>query len=176
MIALTGTPVLHTERLTLRAPCPADWPQWLAYFATERSQLSGGPLADDRAWRAFCHHIGHWVMRGYGSFIVTRKGSDTAIGLIGPYHPIDWPEAELGWALWNVADEGKGLAYEAAAAARDHVFRDLGWPTAVSYIDPTNARSAALAKRLGAVLDPAARGPHPDDFVFRHPAPVGGAA
>ena len=176
MIALAGTPVLATERLVLRAPCPADWPHWLAYFSTDRSRFSGGPLTADRAWRAFCHHLGHWVMRGYGSFVVTLKGSDAAAGLVGPYHPIDWPEPEIGWALWNPALEGKGFACEAATATLDFVFRNLGWPTAVSYTETGNTRSVALAKRLGAVLDPVAARPDPDDLVFRHPHPWGTAA
>ncbi|PKP69042.1 MAG: N-acetyltransferase [Alphaproteobacteria bacterium HGW-Alphaproteobacteria-4] len=175
MIALTGTPVLETERLVLRAPGPADWPQWLAYFGTERSRYSGGPLAADRAWRAFCHHLGHWVMRGYGSFAVTLKGGADAIGLVGPYHPIDWPEPEIGWALWNPMHQGKGLAFEAATASLDFVFRTLRWRTVVSYIDPTNLRSVALARRLGAMPDPVAPRPHPDDLVFRHRNPLGAA-
>lgn len=176
MIALTGTPVLQTERLSLRAPSPADWPLWLAYFGTERSRFSGGPLAADRAWRAFCHHLGHWVMRGYGSFVVTFRGSPEAIGLVGPYHPIDWPEPEIGWALWNATHEGKGIAFEAASASLDFVLHALAWPTAVSYIDPTNLRSVALARRLGATADPVAARPHPDDLVYRHPNPRGATA
>ena len=133
----------------------------MAYFGTERSRYSGGPLAADRAWRAFCHHLGHWVMRGYGSFAVTLKGGADAIGLVGPYHPIDWPEPEIGWALWNPAHEGKGLAFEAATASLDFVFRALRWRTAVSYIDPTNLRSVALARRLGATPRPRRGAPAP---------------
>ena len=59
----------------------------------------------------------------------------------------------------------------AAEAARTHVFETLGWDTAVSYIDPQNARSIALAERLGAVRDDSAARPHPDDLVYRHPKP-----
>jgi RimJ/RimL family protein N-acetyltransferase len=53
---------------------------------------------------------------------------------------------------------------------RAHAFRDLGWTTAVSYIDPDNARSIALAERLGAVRDRGARQPVFDKpcLVYRH--------
>jgi RimJ/RimL family protein N-acetyltransferase len=172
MIRLADTPVLHTARLMLRAPGAADWPRWMAFMASPRACYAGGPLTEARGWRAFGHVIGHWLLRGYGSFVVTLRGSDTAIGLAGPYHPIDWPEPEIGWALWSAASEGKGYAYEAAAAARTFAFGQLGWKTAVSYIDPANARSIALARRLGAQQDPAAAHPGDDPcLVFRHPRP-----
>ena len=113
-----------------------------------------------------------WVARGYGSFVITLKGSDTAVGLTGPWHPIEWPEREIGWTLWTDEAEGRGIAFEAASAARDHAFRDLGWDTAVSYIDVGNARSIALAERLGARLDPDAAFPgDPPCLVYRHRRP-----
>ena len=53
-----------------------------------------------------------------------------------------------------------GAAAEAAAAVRDHARTHLGWKTAVSYIDLDNARSIALARRLGAAV-------RESDFVAR---------
>ena len=174
--ALSNTPILQTSRLTLRAPGPQDWPAFRDFFASPRSRfLRDDTLpTDGKSWRVFCHIIGSWVARGYGAFVFTAKGSDAALGLAGPWHPIDWPEQELGWSVWAAPAEGKGYAFEAARAARDHAFRDLRWKTAVSYIDPGNARSVALAERLGAVHDAAA--PDPFDtpcLVYRHPAPLG---
>ena len=83
-----------------------------------------------------------------------------------------WVEPEFGWSAWSPETEGKGIVREAAAAARDWAWDNLGWTTAVSYIDQDNARSIALAERLGAVHDP--DGAHPDldgwegTLVFRH--------
>ncbi len=167
------TPVLETERLILRGPQAADWPHWRAFAETERSRFIGGPFDLRAAWRTFGHVIGHWVLRGYGSFVITTKGSDVPFGMTGPWHPADWPEPEIGWTLWSEAHEGKGLAFEAAAAARDFAYRVLGWRTAVSYIDHGNDRSVALAERLGARLDPDAPQPSGDRpcQVYRHPAP-----
>lgn len=67
---------------------------------------------------------------------------------------------------------GQGLAAEAAGAARAHAFGALGWTTAVSYVDPGNARSIALAERMGAIRDDAAPVPHSDRpcLVYRHSA------
>ncbi len=167
--ALVNTPVLETGRLTLRAPRAADWPAWRDFAATERARFIGGPLEADNAWRSFGHVIGMWVLRGFGSFVFTRKGSDQALGMTGPWYPEGWPERELAWTVWAPAAEGKGLALEAATAARDHAFGALGWHTAVSYIAPENTRSIALAERLGAVRDDAAAHPGEEPcLVFRH--------
>ncbi len=132
-------------------------------------------MDEAKAWRAFGHIIGMWVMRGYGQFVYCLKGSDEALGMVGPWHPVDWPEREIGWHVWTAEAEGKGYAFEAASAARDYAFGALGWDTAVSYIDPANDRSIALALRLGARRDTEAATPHPEEptLVYRHPKPKG---
>lgn len=165
-------PVLETERLILRAPEPQDYPAFRNYYASPRSVHTGGPLDERDAWRGFSAEIGQWVMRGIGMRTITAKGSDTPLGRCGIFYPSIWPEAEIGWTLYEGA-EGKGIAFEAAHAIREHVFATLGWETLVSYIDPDNARSIALAERLGAARDDAAtRLPHaPATLVFRHPHP-----
>lgn len=173
MTQLAGAPTIETERLVLRAPIAADWEAWRPFAMSDRAQYIGGPYDLGGAWRAFGHAIGHWVLRGYGSFAVTRRGDDTAIGMTGPWFPANWPEQELGWTIWREDLEGTGLMFEAAAAARDYAFSTLGWQTAVSYIDAPNARSIALAERLGAAHDPDAQAPAYDHevLVYRHPAP-----
>lgn len=172
MITLSPTPVLETERLTLRAPVGGDWPHWRSFHHSDRARfVGGGPdQKPGTAWRAFGHAIGHWAMRGFGMFVFTLKGDDTPIGMAGPWFPESWPERELGWTVWSQAAEGRGLVAEAARAARNHAFTTLGWTTAVSYIDPDNARSIALAERLGAVRDRAAARPPFDApcLVYRH--------
>ncbi|CAM3214767.1 GNAT family N-acetyltransferase [Paracoccus nototheniae] len=175
MIRLDPTPILTTDRLTLRAPQGGDWPHWRSFMHSDRARYIGGGREQKpgACWRAFGHVIGHWAMRGFGMFVFTLKGDDTPLGLTGPWFPEGWPEHELGWSAWSEAVEGRGLVAEAAQAARHHAFTTLGWTTAVSYIDPDNARSIALAERLGCVRDRAA--PHPvfdtPCRVYRHPAP-----
>lgn len=171
-VALTGTPVLASARLRLRAPEGRDWPAWRAFALSPRAALMG-PFDAFSAWHAFGHAIGHWVLRGYGWFAVTRADADDAIGFAGVWRPETWPEPEIGWALFDPADEGQGLATEAAATVRDWAFRGLGWTTAVSYIQSANAGSIALARRLGARLDTdAPRLPAASQAqVWRHPAP-----
>ena len=67
--------------------------------------------------------------------------------------------------------EGHGYATEAAAAMRDWAFETLNLTTLVSYFDPQNGRSIAVATRLGAVLDDAAPRQDAEDLVFRHRRP-----
>jgi RimJ/RimL family protein N-acetyltransferase len=170
VVALSPTPVLTTGRLTLRAPTAADWPAWRLFAMSDRAQYIGGPFSEASAWRAFGNAVGMWVLRGYGSFVFTERGSDLALGMAGPWHQIESPEREIGWSLWSLAAEGKGFAFEAASRARAYAFDVLGWDTAVSYIDCANTRSVALAHRLGAVEDRQAAMPGDTPcHVFRHP-------
>lgn len=173
MIALSPTPVLETERLVLRAPAARDWEYFNAFLASDRGRfVRSGDYSEEQSWRAFGHVIGHWVLRGFGTFIFTLKDNDRALGMCGPWRPVGWPENELGWAVWAPEAEGHGFAHEAALAARDHAFDVLGWDTAVSYIAPDNARSIALAKRLGAAPDAEAAFPGAGPcLVYRHPHP-----
>jgi RimJ/RimL family protein N-acetyltransferase len=169
---LMRTPVLATERLVLRAPRASDAPAWTAFIGSERSRFVGGPVDAGRGWRSFAGLVGHWVLRGYGSFVFHLRDDPAPLGMVGPWHPGDWPEREIGWSAWTEAAEGRGFVAEAARAVLSHVFRDLGWTTAVSYVDPENARSIALAERLGARRDGAAERPDPGGLVFRHPRPA----
>jgi RimJ/RimL family protein N-acetyltransferase len=166
-----GFPTLETERLVLRGPDARDWEAWAAFLASDRARYAGGPKDRPDAWRALGHMIGHWTLRGFGLFVFALKDSDVALGSAGPYYPEGWPEHEIGWTIWHADAEGRGYAFEAARAARAWAYRTLGWTTAVSYIHPDNARSIALAHRLGATADPGAARPHPGDLVYRHPAP-----
>lgn len=166
---------IETDRLILRRPTGDDWPAARAFFTSVRSKGVGGPLSEDAAFRQLATEIGHWAIRGFGMWAVTRKGDDTALGLIGPWCPPDWPETEIGWMIWSPQAEGTGIATEAARAAIHDAYTRLGWQTVVHYITPDNARSIALAEKLGARRDDTAplipgKDPH---LVYRSPRPEG---
>ena len=171
---LANTPVLETERLTLRAPAPQDADALRAFMASDRSHFVGGPKNAHDAWRSHAMLIGHWALRGFGMFSICRKGTDAMIGMTGPFMPEGWPELEIGWSLVDPEAEGHGFASEAAAAARQYAYDDLGRTAAVSYINPANARSIAVAENLGCTLDESAVLPDlpgwDDVAVYRHPA------
>lgn len=167
--------VIVTDRLVLRPPVPGDAEAFLAYSASPRWSRERGEQPLWQRWSYFATLLGHWHLRGWGRFMVTDRATGRLMAHIGPLYPEGWPEPEIAWHLWHDADEGKGYATEAARAALAHAFRDLGWTTAVSYIAETNAASAGVARKLGAVIDPAAAAPAyaPDVRinVWRHPSP-----
>ena len=164
---------LETERLILRRPVATDYEAFKNFANAGGMRHIYSTLTEGQVFRSFATELGHWEMLGFGMWTVTFKGNDQAVGLVGPWRPADWPETELGWMIFGNA-EGKGIAYEAATAARADAYTRLGWETAVSYIAPENLRSIRLAERLGAVLDPTAKTPAPDKpcLVYRHPAPA----
>lgn len=164
-------PVLETERLTMRAPRLEDAEAFAAFFGSERAKFVGGPTTPERSWRSLAQELGHWVLRGYGRWVLTEKGSDTAIGIVGLWFPLGFPENELGWDLFDGAT-GKGYATEAGRAARDYAYGTLGWTTLTSMIDPQNTASAAVATRLGAAFDYNYEHPHFGPVqIWRHPGP-----
>ncbi len=162
-------PVLTTDRLLLRKPDDRDTATAVAFMTGARAAHVGGPMTEGAAWRARAKMVGHWVLRGFGLFTITDRATGIPLGMCGPYHPGNWPEGELGWHIWRAEAEGKGIAQEAARAARAWIYGTLGWSTCVSYIAPDNHRSIALADRLGAVLDAAAARPDTACLVYRHP-------
>jgi len=96
-VALSPTPVLETERLVLRAPKAADWEAWRDFYMSERSHWFR-PVKEptpEAAWRSFASITGHWVLRGWGMFVMTERGSDQGFGALGPWMPESWPEAEI---------------------------------------------------------------------------------
>lgn len=172
---LADTPVLETDRLILRAFAPEDMEAGVRYLMDPRTIYMGGPFPQHDAWEQCAALIGHWAIHGFGIFAICLKSTGRVIGDVGLLYPCGYPEKELGWGVWDAALEGRGFAYEAAKAVRAHAYRDHGWTTLVSYVDPENARSIALARRLGCTLDKTAPVPDlpdwEDTLIFRHPHP-----
>lgn len=170
--ALVGVPVLETERLRLRGLQADDFDLFAAFAASPRSVFVGGPNDRNLAWRGFCHMTGHWVHRGYGVFVICDKTTGEPLGTTGPWFPEGWPEPEIAWTIWAPDAEGKGYAFEAATAARAYAYGVLGWPTAISLIDPANTRSAALARRMGCTPDGIfSHAQYGETNIWRHPGP-----
>ncbi len=164
-------PELETERLRLRAHRPEDFDAFAAFYGSERAWGMGGPLTRAEAWRMFATEIGHWVIRGYGLWMVEEKASAAPIGVVGFWNPEGWQEVEIGWAMFE-GSEGKGYAYEAALTARTYAYETLGWGALTSVIAPGNDRSIALATRLGAHLESDWTSPTGKAAqIYRHPSP-----
>jgi len=144
-------PALQTRRLTLRAFGDADVQP---YFAMSQDPDVMRYVGDRRvptlqeAWRGVAAMLGHWSLRGYGQWAIEERASGRLIGRAGIINPVDWPGPEVGYLLgrewW-----GHGYATEAARAAMDWGFREIGFEELISLIDPANTASIAVATRLG---------------------------
>lgn len=169
---MTAIPTLTTERLILRAPVPEDADALAAFYGSEASRYVGGPMTTWESWRYLSEVIGHWTMRGFGRWIGETRETGETVGLIGLHHPLDWPEAEVGWMLFP-GQTGKGYGTEAGLAARAYAYERLSWPTLISLIDPANAASIALAERMGARQDRAfTHVKYGAMGIWRHPSPA----
>jgi len=165
-------PRLVTPNLLLREYRQSDFADFAAFYQTERSRFIGGPMTAEQAWRGLAAHLGHWALRGYGFWAVEDRATGQFCGHVGLWFPEGWMEPEVGWVLMGHA-EGRGIALEAALAARAHAYEHLGWTTAVSMIDPANDRSIRLARRMDCTFEGLFQhvrlGPME---IWRHPPPA----
>ncbi|MEM0948977.1 MAG: GNAT family N-acetyltransferase [Pseudomonadota bacterium] len=166
-------PVIETERCRLRAPQIEDFPAHAEIACSERGLGIGGPMNREAAWADFVQLCATWLLRGHGAWTVEDRTTREVLGFVAiGFEPGDL-EPELGYMFRETA-EGRGLASEAVAAARDHGFGALHLPTLVSYVDDFNTRSRRLAERLGAARDTAGEAQLPGPgktHIYRHPAP-----
>ncbi len=144
--------ILQTERLVLRPFREADLDAYADLCAdTEVMKYlnaTGSPISRADAWRQMAMYLGHWELRGYGTWAVVERATSEFVGRVGLHSPEGWPDRELGWTIARKS-WGKGYASEAARASIAHAFGVLGWTHLVSLIHPDNHRSARLAERLG---------------------------
>ncbi len=156
---------LETERLVLRLPRIEDFEAYAEMHADEEATRHiGGVLLRAPAWRKFLQMPGAWMVQGFAMFSVIEKASGRWLGQAGPWQPQGWPGTEVGWAFHPSA-WGKGYATEAASAAIDWAFANLGWTEVIHSIDPGNAASQALARRLGSANRGPGRLPPPFESV-----------
>jgi RimJ/RimL family protein N-acetyltransferase len=108
-------------------------------------------LNREQAWRHLAFLMGHWELRGYGTWAVEQRETGAFLGRIGFADPEGWPGCELAWALarrwW-----GHGFATEGARAALAHAFTHLNKDRIISLIRAENRNSIRVAERLGESL------------------------
>jgi RimJ/RimL family protein N-acetyltransferase len=149
-------PTLLTERLRLRPFRTSDFEDYAALNSDPRvvRYLAAMPAQTwdrGRSWRHLAFVVGHWQLKGCGTWAVELKETGTFVGTVGFSEPEGWPGFELAWTLvprhW-----GNGYATEAARAALDHAFAVWQKDRVISLINPENLRSIRVAERLGESL------------------------
>ena len=168
---LIRIPTLETERLRMRAPVASDFEPYAEFCASDRAAGVGGPYTRVQAFDRLAGVVGHWVLRGYGRWVVADRQTDIPLGVVGLMFPEDWPEPEIAWSVFEAA-EGKGFVTEAALRSRDFAYEVLGWETAISCTIEGNERSENVAKRMGATFDGTYDHPrHGMMNIWRHLSP-----
>ena len=145
--------LLRTARLQLVVPAARHAGAFGALHAdsyTMRHIGQGRPLDRTDAWLHLAMLIGHWQMRGYGTWMLEDPADGSFVGRVGLFHPAGWDEAELGWMIVP-ALRGRGLATEAARAVRDVAFGTLGMTSLISLIKPGHEASRRVALKAGAI-------------------------
>jgi RimJ/RimL family protein N-acetyltransferase len=142
-------PVLHTERLLLRGWRPPDFEAHAEMCADpEVQRFLGGPLDRAESWRSMALSVGHWVLRGYGNWVLERRSDGRVVGRAGLWYPEGWFGIEVTWKLARDA-WGHGYATEAARATLDWAWPTLDTDILISVIDPANTASMRVAERIG---------------------------
>lgn len=148
---------LRTERVLLRAWQPQDEPAMARINRDpEVTRHLNRPLDEHGVSTFFDAMVSHWEHYGYGPWALESLEAETEgrfLGFAGlasvpPFMAGAGPGPELGWRLDRAA-WGRGLATEAASAARDDAFDRLGLAELISVIHPENRRSQRVAIKLG---------------------------
>ncbi|UWQ22221.1 GNAT family N-acetyltransferase [Jannaschia sp. W003] len=163
-------PVLDTPRTRLRAPHLTDFGPLHEIMGGARGAYAGGPCKPAETWADFARATATWLLRGHGMWTVEERDTGRVAGFVMiSVEPGDL-EHELGF-LFTEGGEGRGLAEEAAAAARHHAWSVLRLPSLVSYVAVGNDRAERLMHRMGSDRD----GLMWDDTVtvWRHLPPEG---
>jgi RimJ/RimL family protein N-acetyltransferase len=137
----------------------------------EVMRFLGGPMTPAAARAVSGWLADHWDTFGFGLWAAVRPADGRVAGFTGAckaaWHPDFAREVEVGWRLARWA-WGRGFATEGAQLALDAAFGELGLSTVLAFVHPDNARSQAVAERLGmrrtgATTDP--RLGHPLDIL-----------
>jgi RimJ/RimL family protein N-acetyltransferase len=155
--------LFQTERLAARAFTIDDVAAAFEMYGDPEVMryLMGGTVVPDleaqRAWLEQRIARFQAMPAGFGAWALVEKASSRVVGTVihrrieGPasVEPGDVdPDVEIGWHLQRRV-WGRGYATEAGRALLAHGHERLGLPRLVALIEPDNARSIAVARRIG---------------------------
>jgi RimJ/RimL family protein N-acetyltransferase len=142
----SSTPVLETERLVLRAPRLED-AKAIAHLANDRR------IAENTTRIPHPYHVADAtsfiaaVNQGDGELAWLITLDDEPIGACG-LAQLDGPAPDLGYWL-GAPYWGNGYATEAARAAIDHAFTELGYEAVQAGARVTNPASRRVLEKCG---------------------------
>lgn len=145
-------PVLETERLALRwltrndaafIQALVNQPSWLRFIGERNvhspedaiGYIEKGPRAS-------------YAQHGFGLWCVERKEDGTPIGMCGLLKRDHLDHPDIGFAYLE-RYQGQGYGSEAALAVIDHARTILEVPRVLAVVDPANAGSIKILRKLG---------------------------
>ena len=140
---------LESARLRLRQWREDDVGPLLAFYNDPVSEnIYGAGVTRADIWRRIALFFGHFHFRSFGLWALEEKNSNSFVGYGGLWFPEGWDDVEVGYGI-APEHRRKGYAAEAACCARNHGYK-IGIAKLVSYIQPTNTASIAVATSLQA--------------------------
>nr|WP_019011291.1 GNAT family N-acetyltransferase [Deinococcus aquatilis] len=118
---------------------------------------TGRPVARQDVWTRLLRHLGHWMLYGFGYWLVFERSTGRFVGEMGiarfkrdvlSNHPAFDALPEAGWVLMPWA-QGQGFAFEALDAILQWRDLNLGQGATFCMIDPANLPSLRLAAKVG---------------------------
>ncbi|MDB5686411.1 MAG: N-acetyltransferase [Rhizorhabdus sp.] len=149
-------PVLETERLRLRGHRLDDFVASCALGSDPQAVrfIFQKPLTPEEVWARLLRSVGHWAFLDHGLFVVEERSSGRMIGEVGlaDFHRGLGDDFDgVPECAWMLSSEvhGQGYATEAVRAALGWMEARFAVPRTVCIIDPDNAASRRVARKLG---------------------------
>ena len=149
-------PVLETERLKLRGHRLDDFSHSAAMWADPNvtRHLRPTPFTEEESWSRLLRCVGHWVLLGFGYWVVEERETGQFVGEIGfaDYRRDLQPSLdgvpEIGWVLASQA-HGRGYATEAVRVATAWGDTHFGATRTACIVSPENLPSIRVAMKCG---------------------------
>ena len=147
---------IETERLIVRKwDLGRDLDDTLEMYGDARTMrfIPCGVLTRDETERLIMRLMERDEQNGFGIWPVVLKSERRVIGICGiTYIPGYGKDVEIAWTF-NKAYWGNGYATEAASGVAQYAFSEVNLSQIYALIDPRNADSIGVARRLGMDFD-----------------------
>jgi RimJ/RimL family protein N-acetyltransferase len=149
------TPIIETDRLTLRVFVPEDvdrLAEILGDPSVMRYMPGGEPMPRQRIEIGLKKIIDHWHQHGFGRWAVIHNVDDRLIGWCGLEFIQEISEVEVAYLLEKLY-WGKGFATEAAKASLRYGFEELKLDHIIALAFPENVASRRVMEKIGMVYE-----------------------
>lgn len=155
--------VLETERLALRTWSADDAEPALRIYGDSDVMrfIPVGVMAVEQIVSLLTRFNEEFERESFGLWATVEKATGAVVGECGLHRISETGEIEIGW-LFERAAWRKGFATEAARAILEYGFVKAKLQRIICLIDRENARSVAVANRLGFRYDRIGRYYHRD--------------